>query len=126
MKLRRVTTDGVRGIADRSYDLTDRTGAAASVVVVTGPSGSGKTSFLDAVAAAKEDIAPWGAGHSWTKVVRAGAGAAKVRLEWELNDEERRRVGLDTPVIETESIFSPTTPPGQGHDPRVATALERY
>ena len=126
MKLRRVTTDGVRGLADRLYDLTDRTGSAASVVVVTGPSGSGKTSLLDAIAAAKEDVAPWGTRHSWTKVVRHGVGAAKIRLEWELNDEERRRMGLDAGVIETESIFSPTTPPGQGHDPRIEVLLERY
>jgi energy-coupling factor transporter ATP-binding protein EcfA2 len=127
MKLRRVTTDGVRGLADRAYDLTDgRTGNAAPVVVVTGPSGSGKTSFLDAIAAAKEDVAPWGARHSWTKVVRSGAGAAKIRVAWELNDEEQRRMGLDARVIESESIFSPTIAPGQGHDPRLEALLERY
>jgi energy-coupling factor transporter ATP-binding protein EcfA2 len=127
MKLRRVTTDGVRGLADRAYDLTDaRTGAAAPVVVLTGPSGSGKTSFLDAIAAAKEDIAPWGARHSWTKVVRNGAGAAKIRLTWELDDEEQKRMGLDARVVESESIFSPTIAPGQGHDPRLEALLERY
>jgi hypothetical protein len=126
MKLRRVTTDGVRGLADRLYELTDRAGAVASVVVVTGPSGSGKTSFLDAIAAAKEDVAPWGVRHSWTKVVRQGAGAAKIRIQWELNDEERGRMGLDAHPLESESIFSPTTPPGQGHDPRLEALLERY
>ena len=130
MKLRRLTTDGVRGVADRRYDLTDpRTGAAASVIVVTGPSGSGKTSFLDAIAAGKEDIAPWGARPSPSKVVRHAAGAAKIKIDWELDDEERRRMGLDRPEarsIESESIFSPTVPPGQGHDPRLVALLERY
>src|ERR1700760_3685315 len=113
MKLRRLTTDGVRGVADRRYDLTDpRTGAAASVIVVTGPSGSGKTSFLDAIAAGKEDIAPWGARPSPSKVVRHAAGAAKIKIDWELDDEERRRMGLDVRSLESESIFSPTVPPG--------------
>jgi hypothetical protein len=127
MKLRRVTTDGVRGLADRAYDFTDpRTGAAASVVVVTGASGSGKTSLLDAIAAAKEDVAPWGVRHSWTKVVRNGAGAAKIRIEWELDDEERGRMGVEARTMESESVFSPTTPPGQGHDGRLEALLERY
>jgi hypothetical protein len=127
MKLRRVTTDGARGLADRSYDLTEtRSGAAASVVVVTGPTGSGKTSFLDAIAAAKEDISPWGSRHSWSRVVRQGAGAAKIRLEWEIDGEERDLMGAPSGPLETESIFSPTTPPGQGHDPRIEALLERY
>lgn len=127
MKLRRVTTDGVRGVADRLFDFTRRLGNEASpVVVVTGPSASGKTSLLDAIAAAKEDIAPWGARHSWSKVVRAGAGAAKIRLEWEISDEDRERLGFETNVVTSESIFSPTTPPGQGHDPRLEALLERY
>ncbi|MEP7123283.1 MAG: hypothetical protein ABJE95_20310 [Byssovorax sp.] len=126
MKLRRVTTDGVRGLSDRFHDLTVRGGAAASVVVLIGPTGAGKTSFLDAIAAAKEDISPWGARHSSSKVVRHGAGAAKIRIEWELNDEERERMGAFAGPIESESIFSPTTPPGQGHDPRIEALLERY
>jgi hypothetical protein len=127
MKVRRVTTDGVRGLADRARDLIDpHTGAAASVVVVTGPSGSGKTSFLDAIAAAKEDVAPWGARPSWSRVVRHAAGSAKIKVEWELNEEERRRMGVDRAALESESIFSPTTPPGQGHDPRLEALLERY
>lgn len=127
MKLRRLTTDGVRGLADRFFDLTGgRSGAAASVVVVTGPPGSGKTSFLDAIAAAKEDIAPWGTRHSWSRVVRPGAGAAKIKIEWELNAEERERMGTGAAPMESESIFSPTTAPGQGHDPRLEALLERY
>ncbi len=127
MKLRRVTTDGVRGLADRLYDLTDGpAGTAASVVVITGPSGSGKTSLLDAIAAAKEDIAPWGARHAWNRVARPSAGAAKIKIEWELSDEERARMGVDAASIPSESIFSPTTPPGQGHDARLVALLERY
>ncbi len=127
MKIRRVTTDGVRGVADRLYDFTERRSvAAASIVVITGPSGSGKTSLLDAIAAAKEDIAPWGARHSWSKVVRSGANAAKIRIDWEIDDDERRRMGLETSLVSSESIFSSTTPPGQGHDPRLEALLERY
>jgi energy-coupling factor transporter ATP-binding protein EcfA2 len=127
LKIRRVTTDGVRGVADRLYDFTHRRStAAASIVLLTGPSGSGKTSLLDAIAAAKEDVAPWGARHSWSRVVRSGATAAKIRVEWEIDDEERRRLGFDASVVTSESIFSPTTPPGQGHDPRLEALLERY
>jgi energy-coupling factor transporter ATP-binding protein EcfA2 len=126
MKLRRVTTDGVRGLRDRAYDLCDpRTGSAATTVVVTGPSGSGKTSLLDAIAAAKEDIAPWGARHSWARVVRAGAGAAKIKVEWQLDEDDARRMGAPQSLA-SESIFAPRTPPGQGHDPRLEALLERY
>jgi predicted ATPase len=127
LKLRRVTTDGVRGLADRVYDFSGaRSTTAAPVVIITGPSGSGKTSLLDAIAAAKEDVAPWGNRHSWSKLVRPDEPAAKVILEWQIDDEEARRFGFEGNAVTSESIFSPMTPPGQGHDPRLHALLERY
>jgi len=126
MRIRSISTDGVRGLADRSYELTDPQGGAAPVVVITGPTGAGKTTLLGAIAAAKEDVAPWGASPSWSDVVRPGAGAAKIRIAWELGDEEKTRVGADGRTLESESIFSPKVVPGQGHDARVEILLDRY
>jgi hypothetical protein len=94
--------------------------------VITGPSGSGKTSLLRAIAAAKEDLAPWGARPSWSSMVRHRAGAAKLRTAWELGDEERTRLGVEGRTLEGESIFGPDTVPGRGHDARLQMLLERY
>ena len=90
MKIARVTTSGVRGLPDRTFELADpATGRPLDVVFVTGPPGAGKTSFLDAIAAAKEDVAPYGPRRSPAPYVRRGAVAAKIRIDWWLTDDER-------------------------------------
>lgn len=127
MKLRSVSTDGVRGLPDRTFDFIDsRAGRAASLVVIAGPSGSGKTALLAAIVAAKEEIAPWGVRRAWSDVARPGAGGAKIRTTWELGEEERARLGAAAATLEGESIFGPKVIPGQGHDARLVMLLERY
>jgi hypothetical protein len=127
VKIARVTTQGVRGLPDRTFELTDSSsGRPLDVVLVTGASGSGKTSFLDAIAAAKEDVAPYGPRRSPAALVRRGSAAAKIRIDWWLTDAERARLAVDKSVISSESILSPTIPPSTAHDPRLVTLLGAY
>lgn len=127
MKIARVTTTGVRGLPDRTFDLTDpASGKPLDVVVVTGPAGSGKTSFLDAIAAAKEDVAPYGPRRSPAPYVRRGAAAAKIRIDWALSDAERARLAVEKPEITSESILSPSIPPSTAHDARLVGLLSAY
>lgn len=127
MKIARVKTQGVRGVADRTFDFTDpSTGAPLDFVVVTGPGGSGKTSLLDAIAAAKEDVAPYGPRRSSAPYVRRGARAAKIVIDWWLSESERARFGVDRAEIASESILAPDVPPSDGHDPRLVALLSDY
>jgi hypothetical protein len=126
MRLRRAVFRGVRGVPDGSFDFTDpRTGEPHSLVFVTGPSASGKTRFLEAIIAAKELIAPYGARPSPAPWVRPGDTAAKVTLTWQLSEEERVYGALDSASVETDSIFTtfgPTAPEDDG----ITSVLRRY
>lgn len=127
MKIARVTTHGVRGLPDRTFDLTDPSnGQPLDVVFLSGAPGAGKTSFLDAIAAAKEDVAPYGPRRSPASMVRRGAAAAKIRIDWWLTDAERARLAVDRPELSSESILSPSVPPSTAHDPRLVTLLGAY
>ena len=60
MKIARLSTLGVHGLEDATYELTHRdTGVPHSIVVVTGPAASGKTRLLEAIVAGKEGAAPY-------------------------------------------------------------------
>jgi hypothetical protein len=127
MKIARVTTSGVRGLPDRTFELTDpSTGRPLDVVFVTGAPGAGKTSFLDAIAAAKEDVAPYGPRRSPAPYVKKGSAAAKIRIDWWLTDDERARLASDKPEIGSESILSPRVPPSTAHDARLVALLGTY
>lgn len=127
MKIARVTTSGVRGLPDRTFDLTDpASGRPLDVVLITGAPGSGKTSFLDAIAAAKEDVAPYGPRRSPAPYVKKGSAAAKIRVDWWLTDAERARLAADRPELSSESILSPSIPPSTAHDPRLVALLSAY
>ncbi len=127
MKIARVTTSGVRGLPDRTFELTDpASGRPLDLVLITGAGGSGKTSFLDAIAAAKEDVAPYGPRRSPAPYVRKGAAAAKIRIDWWLTDDERTRLAADRPELTSESILAPSIPPSMAHDARLVALLSAY
>jgi hypothetical protein len=127
MKIQRLITNGFRGLPDRSFELGEaRGGSPFDVVYVTGPAGSGKTSFLDAIVAAKEDVAPYGQPRSSAEYVRRGESGAKVRVDWVLSADERARSGAQTDLISTESIFASAFVPVPGHDPSIVSVLGDY
>lgn len=106
MKLRGARCLGIAGVPDGDYSFLDpRSGAALDFVLVTGPSASGKTRLLEAIALAKEAIAPYGTPPDTAHLIRRGSGGAKVVLAWEFDEEERGYAGLDEEPVETETIF---------------------
>ncbi|AKT42214.1 AAA family ATPase [Chondromyces crocatus] len=126
MKVQRVSVDGFRGLPDKAFPFIDPSnGRAGSLVVVTGATGSGKTSLLEAIIAGKEKVAAYGPMRPDTTYVRPGAGAAKVKIVWELSDAERGRTGLGVPTLESEAMFGGSlTPPV--NDPALSAVLGEY
>ncbi len=124
MRIAAFSWRGIEGLADGAAQLA-QSGSPADLVVVTGPSGSGKSRLLWTLVAAKERLAPYGAGVADSELVRAGA-AAKVDLDWWFSEHERARVGLREPVQHTEVSFPAARglPPVQ--DPAVNELLGRY
>lgn len=126
MKIAKVALRGVRGIADGSWDLTDpRSGEPWPLVLVTGPSASGKTRFLEAILAAKEWIAPYGARPSAASWVRPSDTAAKVAIGWRLTAEEQAYGALEGASGDTESIFT-TVGASLPEDDGIVAVLKRY
>jgi hypothetical protein len=126
MKILRVTTHGVRGLPDRSFDLAfPQTKDPADLVIVTGPTGSGKTSFLEAIAAGKEQIAPYGFVPSASDVVRPGEENAKIRIHWRLDQAEQARAGAPGDVA-TEASFRPLVAGAVENDAGVLAVLKHY
>jgi GTPase SAR1 family protein len=127
MKIKGLTTNGFRGLPDRTFDFTvPRTGVTADIVLVTGPSGSGKTSLLEAIIAGKEDVGSYGLRISPGSFVRVGEAAAKVRIDWVLSSEERARVGATGADVSSESIFAPNLFSSIDHDPSLVGLLSEY
>jgi hypothetical protein len=126
VKLRSVAFRGVRGLADGAFDLTDpRTGEPYPLVLVTGPSASGKTRFLEAIVAAKEWVAPYGARPSPATWVRPADTAAKVTLSWQLTPDEQGYGAVETRTAATESIFT-TIGATLPEDDGIVAVLKRY
>lgn len=127
MKIKRVVTNGFRGLPDRTFDLTStRTGNAANIVLVTGPAGIGKTSFLEAIIAAKEDVGPYGLKRPSISFIRPGEAAAKVRIDWVLTSDEKARVGATESEITSESIFARDEFSITEHNASLAALLGEY
>ncbi len=127
MKIKRLTTNGFRGLPDRTFDFSNaRTGVSADLVLLTGSSGCGKTSLLEAIIAAKEDVGSYGLKISPGSFVRVGEAAAKVHIDWVLSSEERARVGATGADLSSESIFAPNLFSSIDHDPSLAGLLSEY
>jgi energy-coupling factor transporter ATP-binding protein EcfA2 len=126
MKISRIVTNGIRGLPDRGFDLADpASGQPHDLVLITGPTGSGKTSLLDAVAAAKDDVGPYGPAQRPHNILRRDVSAGKITASWFLGAEERKNLGFPDQAVQTESIFGGTSG-FERRDPRIASALRHY
>jgi hypothetical protein len=126
MKILRVATNGVRGLPDRSFDLVDpQTKAPADLVLVTGATGAGKTSFLEAIIAGKEQVAPYGFASAPSDVVRAGEENAKIRIDWRFDENERARAGTPADVA-TEATFRPLLAAALENEAGIVAVLGTY
>lgn len=120
MKIASVAFDGYLPLPDCTIRLAPATGEPHKVFAVTGPRGSGKTSFLEAIIAAKEMVAPYGA-----QPPAARQSAAKITIEWCLSPTERGRLLVQSSTLRTEAIFAPQAPKTKP-DPVVVALLGDY
>ncbi|NUP07203.1 MAG: hypothetical protein HOW73_14200 [Polyangiaceae bacterium] len=127
MKIQRLVVDGYRGLADKSFDLREKSGGRPhDVVIVTGLPGSGKTRFLEAITAAKEDIAPWGPRPAPGDQIRQGETAAKITIDWRLDEDLCQQFGADPAGMTSETIFSQNELVPRRYDERLTASLHRY
>lgn len=125
MKIQRAEFLGVAGVPDLTIDLpTSSSGEPHDRVVVTGPSGAGKTRLLEALIAAKEAIRPYGALAPGAPWIRSGQ-AAKIRLAFRLDDDERDFAAASSHVLRAEVIFHPTRIEAEADD-GLRAVLGRY
>ncbi|MBL9026492.1 MAG: ATP-binding protein [Myxococcales bacterium] len=125
MKIRTITTSGLRSVPDRTFSLTGDAAVPFDVVVVTGPPSSGKTTFLDAIAAHKEVVSPYGAPPPARDLIRPGGTTAKISVEWWLDPAELDTAGLKGPST-SETVFKRQGLHGSDADPGLLAVLERY
>jgi len=125
MKIQRAELLGIAGVPDLSLDLTSSsTGEPHARVVVTGPAGSGKTRLLEALIAAKEAIRPYGPLATGAPWIRAGQ-AAKIRLTFWLDDDERDFAAAASNSVSAEVIFQPNRIEAESDD-GLRSVLGRY
>lgn len=126
MKLLRATFLSIRGLPDMTCDFSRSPDVARDVVVVTGPPSSGKTRFLEALIAAKEVIAAYGAPLASEPWIRPGDDAAKIELTFQLDDDELRRLGgFSARVVKAEALFQDDGCFSEA-DEALVTLLETY
>jgi ABC-type uncharacterized transport system ATPase subunit len=107
MRIRHFSFLGIRGLDGLDKDLP-RTNDT-DLVVVHGKYARGKTTFLDTLAAAKERIGEYGSPDGrWDSLVGSNTGSAKVKIDWELSDDERKRSGIADGLLSGESILGRT------------------
>jgi hypothetical protein len=133
MKLRHVHTTGLFGVPDGSWSFSSvepgqREARAQALVVVTGAEGSGKTRFLEAIASARELLAPAGDRFDEDDWVREGNRSSKVVLGFELSNKERAEIGSEQRELPAEVIFraDPDWVAPDQTDPGLLYLLERY
>jgi hypothetical protein len=126
MRIATVSTLGVSGLVDRELAFEGReSDGPARVVALTGARGRGKTRLLEAIAAAKESAAPYGAlpaSSDWTREGRP----AKVQISWWLDEDERSFAGVVEPALSTETLFLHDKLPQSSGDPGLRAILARY
>lgn len=123
MKLTRLRLENVRSVADGEYGFTHPDGRPFDIALVTGPSASGKTTVLEAIAMAKERVAPSGRPARPRDFLRAGQSHGLVELTLLLNDDERKRSGISDPVAKIRVAVSGAR--GET-DPRLVDLLGTY
>lgn len=125
MKLLRLVLKNVRGVPDGDYSFVRRvSGEPLDLVLVTGPGASGKSSLLDAIAAIKESVGPYGVSVNPAKLLRSGAAEGFIQATWRLTADEMRRAQLEKAVWVTSLPLGPRAPTPD-HEPKLAALFSQ-
>lgn len=123
MKILELQTFGILGVLDGRYSFAAGPDQPHDRVVITGPPGSGKTRLLELIVGCREVLAPSDERIDHDSFIRRGNHTAKTIVTFWLQDDERRTIGAERPVVETEVIFgSDDGIP----DPGIVFLLEAY
>jgi hypothetical protein len=106
MKLLRATFLGIRGLRDLTIDFAAGDSHPHPTVLLFGGPASGKTRILEALLAAKDVLAPYGAPTRGAPWVGPGNSAAKVELTFVLDAEECADAGFTEATVTAETIFT--------------------
>jgi hypothetical protein len=106
MKLTRVRLENVRTVTDGEYAFAHPDGRPFDIALVTGPAASGKSTMLEAIAMAKQRVAPAGRPARPREFLRTGESNGRVELTLLLTDEERARTGITEPVVRLRVMLS--------------------
>lgn len=125
MKLLRLVLQNVRGVPDGDYSFAHRqSGEPLDLVLVTGPAASGKSSLLNAIAAMKESVGPYGAPVNPAKLARSGVEGGVIQAIWKLSADEMRRAQLAEATWVTSLPIGPKAP-APSHEPKLAALFSQ-
>jgi hypothetical protein len=113
MRLVRVGCYGVAGVPDGEHAFAPPgSNEPFDFVLVTGPAASGKTRLLEAIVAAKERIAPTGAGVREEGFIAPGGDTARIEMTWAL-EHPPGFVRFHSGILEAEVLLGgPPEPEG--------------
>ena len=117
MKILRLETGNVRGLADGADDFSSR-GQPRGLTVVVGPRASGKTSLLEAIVLAKESLGAYGLVPRTGAWLRAGAASGVLRATFTLEPDEQAAAECPDVTVTIEIDLAP-----DAALPRVAPAV---
>lgn len=126
MKLLRLTLDNFRGALSGEYAFTHpATGAPLDTVYIAGPAASGKTTFLEAIAALKESVGPYGPSPDPARLLRRGAKSGRVEGTWLLTPEEAACAEVQNATVTTTLALEPDAVPSLA-DAGLRAVFARY
>lgn len=96
MKITALSFENVRALPDVELPLGEASKNPFPVLLVTGPMGSGKTRLLEAIAAWKEAIGPYGMGPRQEDWARSPDVPGAIQGTWQLSDDEVKRGQLSS------------------------------
>jgi energy-coupling factor transporter ATP-binding protein EcfA2 len=91
MKISEIAVKNVRALPDLARRLADASKRPFDVVLITGSTGSGKTRLLQAIAAWKETVGPYGIAPGFAGWERRAGEGGWIEGVWELTEDEVRR-----------------------------------
>jgi hypothetical protein len=126
MRIVKLATQGVRGLADGEWWFVPERGGAGHLAVVTGPAGCGLTTFLEAIAAGVGRLSSGGIRADAGDLLRSGGTVATIRLRFKLEPEEGKAGGVAEEELDSEVVVQRGNPGRADADPAILALVRRY